>query len=185
MNQVRNLLPPVQERQHCRQCQHKIEPTATERNAFSSEQRFTQYFKGRCLICERVFVRKTQGRPATFCRDRCRKEFSRNPRPYLGRFWNFRTGAPYPPSGLSGKSENYSTKSTPKTPAKSDRAFAWRIVAAGAPISANVYHCATVGAQERVRNQRALTPAIGASTHAPVARPKVPVPVTVPLLAAE
>jgi hypothetical protein len=31
-----------------------------------------------------------------------------------------------------------------------DRASSWRVIAAGAPISANQYHCAIVGAAEAV-----------------------------------
>ena len=38
----------------------------------------------------------------------------------------------------------------PKVGVSDDRASSWRVIAAGAPISANQYHCAIVGAAEAI-----------------------------------
>jgi hypothetical protein len=38
----------------------------------------------------------------------------------------------------------------PKVGVSDDRASSWRVIAAGTPISANQYHCATVGAAEAI-----------------------------------
>jgi hypothetical protein len=109
-------------------------PVSNPREAFCSKGCHAGFYRKRCLVCEQPMERKTERQLV------CGKRLCRNA--LQGRFDGGRYHAPI---GVVSTLKT-STKPGIKSPPKSDRTPPWRIVAAGAPITANQYHCAIVGA---------------------------------------
>jgi hypothetical protein len=126
-------------RHYCRnpKCRSKLPaPVATERDAFCTRGCHRAFYRHRCLICEKPMERKTE-RQLTCGKRACRKALQAGES--LGRY--------RASSGVISPSKKPVNKG-PKEAVKDDRARSWYVVAAGTPISANAYHCATVGAGE-------------------------------------
>jgi hypothetical protein len=74
------------ERHRCRnvRCGAKLEPAATNpRDAFCCQGCFDSFYRGRCLVCERSFIRQSE-RQQLCKRRRCRDEFYRHKELFLG-----------------------------------------------------------------------------------------------------
>jgi hypothetical protein len=82
-------VPPISLRHRCRnlRCGLKLkQPTDNLRDAFCCSGCFASYFRGHCLVCERPLNRKARAEHQRFCRPKCRKEFSRHPERFSGRW---------------------------------------------------------------------------------------------------
>jgi hypothetical protein len=118
-------------RQRCRECQIKLpSPTSNARHAFCCKGCHAAFYRQRCAVCETERVRRR------LChRLKCRSAYRR-----------IRPQFAFP--GLGSGSVKERARNADKTGIKSatdSRSFTpWRVVAAGAPISANQHHCATV-----------------------------------------
>jgi hypothetical protein len=126
-------------RHFCRNphCRSKLqEPTANLHRAFCVHGCHQQFYRLRCIVCEKELPPGRSDR--RFCRKpSCRNQYYRNPvlfdfnAPKLG----LGTGRAHLASKSSIKPGTFSSDS-------GDRP--WRIVAAGSAISANAYHCASL-----------------------------------------
>jgi hypothetical protein len=113
-------------RHRCRnpRCRSKLpKPVENEREAFCTRGCHSSFYRKRCLICERGMER-TNERQLICGKRRCRNALQGT-------------------LNLGRHLEN-PIKPGIKTAHRRDRALPFRVVAAGAPISANQYHCATV-----------------------------------------
>ena len=122
-------------RPYCRnpKCRSKLKaPVENPREAFCAKGCHGSFYLKRCLVCEGPLQRKREDQKV--CRKaKCRSAFRAR-------------------SGLGCYHASSSAKLGSETPDFIDlkvapargRAPSWRVVAAGAPISANTYHCATV-----------------------------------------
>jgi len=107
-------------------------PTRNPRDAFCCAGCFRSYYRGRCLVCERPFKRKTERRQVCD-RSQCRHEFQR----HRERF----EGARYPTSGLGHNGVRSANKTGLKIDDRDGRAF--RLVA-GPDLSAVGFRLATL-----------------------------------------
>jgi hypothetical protein len=110
-------------RKRCRnpKCRLKLpEPVVNEREAFCTRGCHGSFYLHRCVVCEERIERSTTNQK--ICKKgECRRSVERTPKTPI--------------------------KSGPKSAIADDRPPAfWRVVGAGVPISANAYHCATIGA---------------------------------------
>ena len=128
-------------RHFCRnpRCRSKLPaPVSNPREAFCVRGCHSSFYRKRCLVCEEPLQRKREDQKI------CRKAKCRST-------WRARSGfSRYLPSSdakLASKTLDFIDS---KTALKPDRAPVWRVAAAGAPITANSYHCATVGADEAI-----------------------------------
>jgi hypothetical protein len=128
-------------RHMCRnpRCRSKLpEPVSNPREAFCARGCHTSFYLHRCIVCEEPIERRTANQK--ICKkSRCRSAFRAGNG--FGRYLD--TPAVEQPPKTS-------IKPGIKSGLKGDRAPPWRVVAAGAPISANQYHCAIVGAEEAI-----------------------------------
>jgi hypothetical protein len=125
-------------RQRCRHCRSKLPiPVGNPNAAFCTPGCRNAFYRHRCLICEQPLERKTE-RQLICGRLPCRSALRARQR--LDRYL-----APSQSLSPPEKPANTGTKSA----AASDRASAWHIVA-HAPITANQFHCALVGAEAAV-----------------------------------
>ena len=135
-------------RKRCRHCKMKLpEPTSNERQAFCTWGCYGSFYLHRCRVCEAAFS-KAKGRPRVICKKaKCRNAW--NAGEGFGKYAtaNFSQVSKNPEKssknamdlGLFGASGT--VERTLSTVALSRP---WRVVAAGSPITANVYHCAVV-----------------------------------------
>jgi hypothetical protein len=108
-------------RHHCRnpRCGAKLKPAVENpRDAFCCAGCFGAYYRGRCLVCERPFKRKTRRRQVCD-RQQCRGQFRRHRERFLG--------ARYLPSVLSHNGSGSADSTGLKIDDKAGRPF--RIVA--------------------------------------------------------
>jgi len=125
-------------RHHCRnpQCRAKLAAPVSNREAFCSRGCHAAFFRSRCRVCEKPIEQPAGGGTRLICnrakcKSACRAGFD------LGRY----------PTLKNVKSiQEVPVNKGPKVGVSDDRASSWRVIAAGAPISANHYHCATVAA---------------------------------------
>jgi hypothetical protein len=118
------------------------EPVDNRRDAFCCSSCEVGFYRTHCRVCEKEFGETKRNSRRELCgRRQCRNQF----RSFRGQFFSVwcpsATGASKPEKSL--------TKSTPKTGIKSDRA--WRQVAGPDDLSPSALHCATVGAEEVLR----------------------------------
>jgi hypothetical protein len=127
-------------RHRCRNCRAQLpKPVSNPREAFCSRGCRTGFYRTRCLICEEPIEQPPRGTRIICNKARCRN--TRRAGLDSGRYPTSRTAEP-----LSERPVNKG----PKAGIGDDRASSWRVIAAGAPISANQYHCAIVGAAEAI-----------------------------------
>ena len=127
-------------RHQCRQCRAKLSaPVSNSRDAFCSRGCHSSFFRTRCRVCEKPIEQPARGGCRLICnRAKCKSAW----RAGLG-FGRYHTLI---------RAESISERPVnkgPKVGIAGDRA-SWRVIAAGAPISANQYHCATVAAAEAI-----------------------------------
>jgi len=119
------------ERQRCRECQTKLpSPTSNDHHAFCCKGCHAAFYRQRCAVCETERVSKR------LCyRLKCRSAYRKN-----------RPGFMFPGQGSGSVKERARNADLTGIKSATDSRFftPWRVVAAGAPISANQYHCATV-----------------------------------------
>jgi hypothetical protein len=131
-------------RHFCRnpRCRSKLlTPVSNPREAFCTKGCHSSFYRKRCLICEEPMERRNENQ--LICgKRRCRNALQA--RQSLGRYMAA-------PSGIHPLKN--SIKPAIKTGLISDRP--WHIVAAGEPISANAFHCATVAADEHQPKSKA------------------------------
>jgi hypothetical protein len=130
-------------RRYCRNphCRAKLAaPVSNDRDAFCSRGCHTAFFRTRCQVCEKPIEQPAHGGTRLVCnRASCKSAW--RTRFDLGRY----------PTLKNVKSiQEVPVFKGPKVGVGDDRASAWRVIAAGAPISANQYHCATIGAAEGI-----------------------------------
>jgi hypothetical protein len=127
-------------RHRCRNCRAKLPaPVTNAREAFCGPGCHGSFFRTRCRVCEEPIEQPPRG-----TRIICNKARCRNAR---------RAGldsSRYPTSITAEPLSERPVNKGPKVGISDDRASSWRVIAAGAPISANQYHCAVVGAAEAV-----------------------------------
>jgi hypothetical protein len=126
-------------RYYCRnpRCRSKFpQSVANPREAFCARGCHSSFYRKRCLVCEGPMARRREDQKV------CRKSKCRNV--FRGGFDGGRYHGP-PSAKLSSKTPDFIGS---KQPLRQDRPPLWRIVAAGASITANQYHCAIVGADE-------------------------------------
>jgi hypothetical protein len=124
-------------RHYCRnpRCRSKLPaPVSNPREAFCARGCHSSFYRKRCLVCEQPMERKTE-RQLVCGKRKCRSGLQAR---------SSVTGY-LPSSGVVSPSKKPVNKGL-KVPLKPDRASSWRVIAAGAPITANLYHCAIVGA---------------------------------------
>jgi len=140
------LLPAPAEdenlRHRCRnpQCRAKLPaPVTNAREAFCCCGCYTSFFRTRCRVCEELIGQPTRGARLICNRAKCKSA------------WRVGLGfGRYPTLSRAESIREVPVNKGPKMGISDDRAFSWQVVAAGAPISANQYHCAIVGAVEGI-----------------------------------
>ena len=129
-------------RYRCRQCRAQLPaPVSNASEAFCTHGCRISFYRTRCRICEAPIEQ-----PARGTRLICNKAKCKNA-------WRARAGLDpgrYPTSITAKSFSERPINKGSKVGADDDRASSWRVVAAGAPISANQFHCATIGAAEAV-----------------------------------
>jgi hypothetical protein len=126
----------TQELRHfCRHCRGKLaSPTANHREAFDSKGCHGSFYRRRCIVCERDMPRLKESQRTCYraeCKEKWRKKTIQSH--FVGH------------GSLSDKHPlKTSIKPGVKSGVRSDRPKLWTVVAAGTPITANQYHCATV-----------------------------------------
>ena len=127
-------------RRRCRQCRAKLPaPVSNDREAFCCSGCQASFFRTRCEVCEEPIEQPTGG-GARFTCDKAKCKRARRSRLHVR----------YPTLNAANAIQERPVNTGPKVVINDDRARPWRVVAAGAPISANQYHCATVGAAEAI-----------------------------------
>jgi hypothetical protein len=127
-------------RRRCRQCRAKLAtPVSNARKAFCCSGCQASFFRARCEVCEEP-IEQPIGGGARFTCDRAKCKRARRSRLH-GR---------YPNPNAANAIQERPVNTRPKVAINDDLASPWVVVAAGAPISANQYHCATVGAAEAI-----------------------------------
>jgi hypothetical protein len=118
-------------RQRCRQCHSKLPArTSNDHYAFCCKGCHAAFYRHRCAVCETERVSRR------LCyRLKCRSAYRKN-----------RPGFMFPGQGSGSVKERARNADGMGIKSATDsRSFVpWRVVAAGAPISANQYHCGTV-----------------------------------------
>ena len=125
----------VEPRHYCRnpKCRSELpKPVSNDREAFCARGCHTAFYRKQCLVCEEAMERKTENQLI------CGKRLCRNA---LRGAQNF--GRYHASSSVIDPLKT-SIKSGVKSGVRSDRPKLWTVVAAGTPITANQYHCATV-----------------------------------------
>ena len=128
-------------RHRCRQCRAKLAaPVSNDREAFCSRGCHAAFFRTRCRVCEKPIEQPAGGGTRLICnRAKCKST------------WRAGLGfGRYHPLKNAESIQEVPVNKGPKVGVSDDRASSWRVTAAGAPISANQYHCATVGAAEAI-----------------------------------
>jgi hypothetical protein len=122
-------------RHYCRnpRCRSKLpKPVANPREAFCARGCHSSFYLKRCLVCEGPFERKNATQKV------CRKSKCRSA-------WRAQSGfGRYVAPSAAREAQKTLDFIDSKQPLKPDRTLAWRVVAAGRPITANQYHCAIV-----------------------------------------
>jgi hypothetical protein len=126
----------------CRQCHARLStPTSNAREAFCSRGCHTRFYRTHCRVCEEPIEQPARGTRLTCNKAKCKN------------VWRTRTGfdpGRYPTFNAVKSFSERPINKGPKVGVDDDRASSWRVAAAGAPISANQYHCATVGAADAI-----------------------------------
>jgi hypothetical protein len=136
------LAPDLRYRCRNPRCRVKLPaPVSNTREAFCCRGCYDGFFRTRCQVCEDPIEQPARGTRLTCNKAKCKN------------LWRTRTGfqeVGYPTlNAVKSFSERPVNKGS-KLGINDDRASPWRVVAAGAPISANQYHCATVGVAEAI-----------------------------------
>ena len=128
-------------RHRCRQCRAKLAaPVSNDREAFCGPSCHASFCRIRCRVCEDSIEQPTRGGVRFTCnKAKCKRAW----RAGLG-FGRYHT------LKNANSIQERPVNKGPKVGVSDDRASSWRVTAAGAPISANQYHCATVGAAEAI-----------------------------------
>jgi hypothetical protein len=115
-----------------------LAPVSNPREAFCAKGCHTSFYRTRCRVCEGPIEQPKSGGERFICKkSKCFNAWKANSG--FGRF--------HPSSDVKATSET-PIKPSIKLGLKPERTPLWRVIAAGAPISANQYHCAIVGAEE-------------------------------------
>jgi hypothetical protein len=131
-------------RQRCRnpRCRAKLPVSVADaRGAFCCPGCYAHFFRTRCRVCEAPIEQPARGTRLTCNKVKCKNA------------WRTRTDfdpGRYPTLNAVKSFSERPVNKGPKVGISDDRASSWRVVAAGAPITANQYHCATVGAAEAI-----------------------------------
>jgi hypothetical protein len=131
-------------RYRCRnpQCRAMLPaPVTNAREAFCSRGCHTGFYRTRCRICEAPIEQPARGTRLICDKAKCKNAWRARAGLDPGRYPTSITAKSFPERPINQGS---------KVGIDDDRALSWRVVAAGAPISANQFHCATVGAAEAV-----------------------------------
>jgi len=130
-------------RHRCRnpQCRAKLPASvANAREAFCCCGCHSNFFRTRCRVCEAPIEQPNRGGVRFTCnKARCKRAWRAG----------FGLGRYHTPNHANSIQERPVNKG-PKVGVSDDRASFWRVIAAGAPISANQYHCAIVAAAEAI-----------------------------------
>jgi hypothetical protein len=126
---------------YCRQCRAKLlAPVDNARQAFCSPGCHANFFRTRCRVCEGPIEQPARGGVRFTCnRAKCKRAW----RAGLG-FGRYHT----PKNANSIQERPINTGS--KAGVSDNRASSWRVIAAGAPISAGQYYYTTVGAADAI-----------------------------------
>jgi hypothetical protein len=125
----------IEVRHYCRnpKCRSKLKSAVSNpREAFCARGCYTSFYRKRCLVCEEAMERRTEHQLV------CGKRLCRNA--LQGGF----NGGRYHASSSVINPLKTSIKPGVKSGVRGDRPELWTVVAAGTPIRANQYHCATV-----------------------------------------
>jgi len=129
-------------RQRCRnpRCRAKLPASVTnDREAFCCRGCHANFFRVRCRVCEGAIEQPTRGGVRFTCnRAKCRRAWRAGFG--FGRYHAF---------NRANSIQERPINKGPKVGIDGDRT-PWRVIAAGAAISANQYHCAIVGAAEGI-----------------------------------
>jgi hypothetical protein len=129
-------------RHHCRnqQCRAKLPaPVSNAREAFCSRGCHARFFRTRCRVCEDSIEQPARGTRLICNKAKCKSAWRAGFG--LGRYHTL---------NRAESIQEVPVNTGPKVGVDDDRARAWRVAAAGAPISANQYHCAIAGAADAV-----------------------------------
>jgi hypothetical protein len=135
LNEAENL------RHYCRNCRARLATSVSNaREAFCSPGCHSSFFRPRCRVCEDPIEQPTRGGVRFTCnKAKCK-------RAWRAGFGLGRYHTPNHANSIRGRPVNTGSK----VALNDDRARAWRVAAAAAPLSASQYHCATVGAADAV-----------------------------------
>ena len=127
-------------RYRCRHCRSKLPvPVNNVREAFCARGCHVSFYRIRCRVCEAPIDQPKRGARLICKKAKCKNAWRMGLS--LGR---------YHTSAAAESPQEVPVNKGPNPGISGDRASSWRIVAAGAPITANQYHCAIVGAAEAV-----------------------------------
>jgi hypothetical protein len=139
---VRGEVFPLEVLHRCRNPRCRVNlpaPVSNAREAFCCRGCHASFYLNRCRACEAPIEQPARGGVRLICRKaKCKSAW----RADLG-FGRYHTL-------ISAKPIQKVPVNKGAKPATDSGRASWRVVAAGAPISANQYHCATVGAEEAV-----------------------------------
>ena len=125
----------IEVRHYCRnpKCRSKLKSAVSNpREAFCARGCHTSFYRKRCLVCEEAMERKTENQ--LICgKRRCRNALQGG-----------LNGGRYHASSSVINPLKTSIKPGVKSGVRGERPKLWTVVAAGTPIRANQYHCATV-----------------------------------------
>jgi hypothetical protein len=129
-------------RHHCRnpQCRAKLAaPVSNDREAFCSRGCHAAFFRTRCRVCEKPIEQPARGGTRLICnRAKCKSTWGAGLG--FGRYHTLKNVKSI---------QEVPVNKGPKVAVSDDRA-SWRVIAAGAPISASQFHFATAGAAEAI-----------------------------------
>ena len=128
-------------RYRCRQCRTRLPAPTSTQEAFCSRGCHTRFYRSHCRVCEAPIEQPARGTRLTCNKAKCKNA------------WRTRASfgaVSYPTLNAVKSFSERPVNTGSKVGTNDDRAWSWRVVAAGAPISANQYHCATVGAAEAI-----------------------------------
>jgi hypothetical protein len=109
-------------------------PVSNPREAFCTRGCHTSFYLHRCLVCEGPLERKREAQKV------CRKAQCRSAWQGKGGFGRYVASSP------ANKAQETPNACGSAGASKPVERPLWRLAAAGAPVSANAYHCAIVGA---------------------------------------
>ena len=118
-------------------------PVSNEREAFCTRGCYQSFYLHRCRVCERPIEQKRDGQRLLCKKPKCKAAWQA-----LESFGRYAV-----PSAAAKASKTPDFIDS-KLALKPDPTPVWHVVAACAPITANQFHCAIVGAEEAIADKR-------------------------------